>query len=200
MRYLNSQVCTFDARKYLTRCVSTDSLRWVVDTVRCVVWQRPLRPASCWLVSAHWTSTGTPPRSDIQVRERQTSQTDRSDSVTVQKESYSRTDSLIVIMCVRQVCPTCPPPLREYVLLQAAEESDTSKEPNTLDTTGTCLIQNTTVNSLTYTYTIPHTTIAGTFTLLSVTETGLTNHRYLLHKEITSTFLTRPTDPWPKIW
>lgn len=93
-------------------------------------------------MSAHWTSTGTPPRSDIQVRERQTSQTDRSDSVTVQKESYSRTDSLIVIMCVRQVCPTCPPPLREYVLLQAAEESDTSKEPNTLDTTGTSLTQN----------------------------------------------------------
>lgn len=39
-------------------------------------------------------------------------------------------------MCVRQIPPPPPPPLRVCVLLQDAEESDTSKDPNTTDTTG----------------------------------------------------------------
>lgn len=44
-------------------------------------------------------------------------------------------------VCVRQVPPPCPPPLRVSVPLQAAEGSDTSKEPNTPDTTGTYTCQ-----------------------------------------------------------
>ena len=43
-------------------------------------------------------------------------------------------------LCLKQVPSPCPPPLRVCVQLQAAEELDTLKEPNTPVTTGNLIL------------------------------------------------------------
>lgn len=52
------------------------------------------------------------------------------------RETGGETAPHSAALCVRQVPPRCPPPLRVCVPPQAAEESATSKEPGTPDTTG----------------------------------------------------------------